>query len=75
MRHRASLSGYTIRPQNTSRHRYRASLNSPTYHSALLTVPSFTREVNPRLAKRPFGHFANRLLTSLVKEATEDCIF
>ena len=34
---------------------------------------SFTKEVNSRLAKRPFvvnGHLANRRLTSFVKEAT-----
>ena len=33
----------------------------------------FTKEVNPRLAKRPLihnGRLANRELTSLVKEAT-----
>ena len=39
----------------------------------LRTVASFTKEVNPRLAKRPLvlnGRFANRGLTSLVKEAT-----
>ena len=38
-----------------------------------LTVVPFTKEVNPRLAKRPLvfnGHLANRGLTSLVKEAT-----
>ena len=37
------------------------------------TVASSTREVNPRLAKRPLvfnGRLANRGLTSLVKEAT-----
>ena len=37
------------------------------------TVASFTKEVNPRLAKRPLktnGRFANLKLTSLVKEAT-----
>ena len=37
------------------------------------TVASFTKEVNPRLAKRPLktnGRLANRGLTSLVKEAT-----
>ena len=36
-------------------------------------VASFTKEVNPRLAKRPLktnGRLANRGLTSLVKEAT-----
>ena len=35
-------------------------------------VASFTKEVNPRLAKRPLktnGRLANRGLTSLVKEA------
>ena len=35
-------------------------------------VASFTKEVNQRLAKRPLktnGHLANRVLTSLVKEA------
>ena len=38
-----------------------------------IPVASFTKEVNPRLAKRPLktnGHLANRGLTSLVKEAT-----
>ena len=38
------------------------------------TVASFTKEINPRLAKRPLkinGRLANRGLTSLVKEATE----
>ena len=37
------------------------------------TVASFTKEVNPRLAKRPLktnGRLANRGLTFLVKEAT-----
>ena len=37
------------------------------------TVASFTKEVNPRLAKRPLkinGRLANHELTSLVKEAT-----
>ena len=36
-------------------------------------VASFTKEVNPQLAKRPLktnGHLANLKLTSLVKEAT-----
>ena len=36
-------------------------------------VVSFTKEVHPRLAKRPLvfnGRLANRGLTSLVKEAT-----
>ena len=36
-------------------------------------VASFTKEVNPRLAKRPLktnGRLANPELTSLVKEAT-----
>ena len=36
-------------------------------------VASFTKEVNPRLVKRPLktnGRLANRGLTSLVKEAT-----
>ena len=36
-------------------------------------VASFTKEVNPRLAKRPLkinGHLANPELTSLVKETT-----
>ena len=39
-----------------------------------VTVASFTKEVNPRLAKRPLktnGRLANRELTSLVKEANE----
>ena len=38
-----------------------------------LPVASFTKEVNPRLAKRPLktnGRLANLELTSLVKEAT-----
>ena len=37
-------------------------------------VASFTKEVNPQLAKRPLktnGRLANLELTSLVKEATE----
>ena len=37
-------------------------------------VVTFTKEVNPRLAKRPLktnGRLANRGLTSLVQEATE----
>ena len=37
------------------------------------TVTSFTKEVNPQLAKRPLktnGRLANRGLTNLVKEAT-----
>ena len=39
----------------------------------LLSVASFTKEVNPRLVKRPLninGRLAERGLTSLVKEAT-----
>ena len=39
----------------------------------LQPVVSFTKEVTPRLAKRPLkinGRLANRGLTSLVKEAT-----
>ena len=46
-------------------------------HSPMLSgaspLASFTKEVNPRLAKRPLvfnGRLANRRLTSLVKEAT-----
>ena len=38
-----------------------------------IPVASFTKEINPRLAKRPMifnGRLANRGLTSLVKEAT-----
>ena len=41
--------------------------------SLVPTVASFTKEVNPRLAKRPLnisGHLANLELTSFVKEAT-----
>ena len=41
--------------------------------NSLTPVASFTKEVNPRLAKRPLvfnGRLANRRLTSLVKEAT-----
>ena len=40
---------------------------------ALAPVASFTKEVNPRLAKRPLktiGFLANRELIFLVKEAT-----
>ena len=36
-------------------------------------VDSFTKEINPRLAKRPLetnGRLANVVLTSLLKEAT-----
>ena len=43
---------------------------------AICTVASFTKEVNPWLAKRPLktnGRLANRRLTFLVKEATDDC--
>ena len=39
-----------------------------------LTVASFTKEVNPQLAKRPLkinGRLAYRGLTSLVKQATD----
>ena len=39
----------------------------------MATVASFTKEVNPRLAKRPLktnGRLANLELTSLVNEAT-----
>ena len=42
-------------------------------HFMLSPVASFTKEVNPRLAKRPLkinGRLANHELTSLVKEAT-----
>ena len=44
--------------------------------SGLQTTPVvfFAKEVNPRLPKRPWktnGRLANRELTSLVKEATE----
>ena len=45
--------------------------------SPQLTVASFTKEVNPRLAKRPLetnGHLVNRGITSLVKEANEYAI-
>ena len=40
-------------------------------------MASFTKEVNPQLAKRPLkisGHLANRGLTSFVKEATGACL-
>ena len=40
---------------------------------SMTAVVSFTKEVNPRLAKRPLvynGRLANRGLTSLVKETT-----
>ena len=40
-------------------------------------VASFTKEVNPPLAKRPLktnGCLANGGLTSLVKEATASCL-
>ena len=46
---------------------------SPTLAHDLLPVASFTKEVNPWLAKRPLvfnGRLANCGLTSLVKEAT-----
>ena len=42
------------------------------------TMASFTKEVNPRVAKRLLvfnGHQANRWLTSFVKEAIENLIF
>ena len=44
----------------------------------IVPVASFTKEVNPQLAKRPLkanGHLANLELTSLVKEATGDSIW
>ena len=44
-----------------------------TMVNSLAPVASFTKEVNPRLAKRPLvfnGCIVNRGLTSLVKEAT-----
>ena len=40
----------------------------------MTSVASFTKEVNPWLAKRPLkinGRLTNRELTSLVKEATD----
>ena len=40
---------------------------------SVISVASFTKEVKPRLAKRPLkinGRLANRSLTSLVNEAT-----
>ena len=43
-------------------------------YSVLISVASFTKEVNQRLAKRPLvleWHLANRRLTSLVKKATD----
>ena len=45
------------------------------FYNSLHTFPMapFTKEVNPRLTKRPLkinGRLANRGLTSLVKEAT-----
>ena len=59
---------------------YTKSLEASTKHTMLYTawaawlaVASFTKEVNPWLAKRPlvfYGRLANRGLTSLVKEAT-----
>ena len=59
---------------------YKPLINGSTYFSWKLLlkrrqerpVASFTKEVNQRLAKRPWktnGHLANRWLTSLVKEA------
>ena len=42
-------------------------------HYETLTVASFSKEVNPRLAKRPLkinGRLADLELTSVVKEAT-----
>ena len=54
----------------------RAIRNTRAWATSTATRPSvasFTKEVNPRLAKRPLifnGHLANCGLTSLVKEAT-----
>ena len=53
---------YTCFPPNTER-----------VDNHITPVASFTKEVNPRLAKRPLktvGRLANRRLTSFVKEAT-----
>ena len=53
-----------------------ARIGEPTHTRSSKPHPSvayFTKEVNPRLAKRPLvfnGRLANRGLTSLVKEAT-----
>ena len=49
--------------------RYSASMSE-----GMIPVASFTKKVNPRLAKHPLktnGRLANRGLTSLVKESTE----
>ena len=43
------------------------------HHGCWQPVASFTKEVNPQLAKRPLvfnGRLANRVLTSLLKETT-----
>ena len=49
------------------------------YPRKIWEYPSFTKEVNPQLAKRPLktnGRLANRELTSLVKEArVSDSLF
>ena len=59
---------------------YETSSRAQTYNETVMqsspeiTVASFTKEVNLRLAKRPLvfnGRLANRGLTSLVKEATD----
>ena len=46
-----------------------------SWFSNLHPVASFTKELNQRLAKRPLvcnGRLANHVLTSLVKETTDD---
>ena len=53
------------------------SAHDSTHNVAKPSVASFTKEGNPWLAKRPLafnGRLANRWLTSLVKEATVDCL-
>ena len=52
---------------------YPSVSDRPRVKGGLPPVASFTKEVNPRLAKRPLkinGRLANHRLTSLVKEAT-----
>ena len=54
---------------------WRVLLFGCIFNQLNIPVASLTKEVNPRLVKRPFvfnGRLANRGLTSLVKEATND---
>ena len=63
----ASFNWFTIRLDNS------LPLKRKGRQDVSPALASFTKEVNPRLAKRPLkttGRLANRGLTSLVKEAT-----